>query len=151
VHVALPPLRERREDIPALVAYFLRRYAQEGGKTITGIAPETMRLLEAYAWPGNVRELENVIERAVALSGHAVLLPHDLPSHVAPSSTVPFLEDTAALPSLDELTRRHLVRVLAVTGGNKKRAAEILGVDRRTLYRMLQRYAMPPFDPSPDA
>ena len=63
VHVALPPLRDRREDIPALAAHFLRRYAQESGKTITGIAPETMRLLEAYAWPGNVRELENVIER----------------------------------------------------------------------------------------
>ena len=109
-----------------------------------------MLLLEAYAWPGNVRELENVIERAVALSGHAALLPHDLPSHIAPSSTAPAVEDTAPFPSLDELTRRHLVRVLAATGGNKKRAAEILGVDRRTLYRMLERYAMPTSDLSPE-
>ncbi len=150
VHVALPPLRQRREDIPALATHFLRRYAEESGKTITGIAPETMRLLEAYAWPGNVRELENVVERAVAMSGHSVLLPHDLPSHIAPESPASSAEDTASLPSLDELTRRHLVRVLAATGGNKKRTAEILGVDRRTLYRMLERYAMPPADPSPE-
>ena len=150
VHVALPPLRERREDIPALAAHFLRHYAKESGKTITGIAPETMLQLEAYAWPGNVRELENVIERGVAMSGHAVLLPHDLPSHVAPSATAPFAEDTAPFPSLDELTRRHLVRVLAATGGNKTRTAEILGVDRRTLYRMLERYAMAPADPPPE-
>ncbi len=150
VHVALPPLRQRREDVPALATHFLRRYAQESGKTITGIAPETMRLLEAYAWPGNVRELENVVERAVAMSGHAVLLPHDLPSHIAPASPASSDEDAASLPSLDELTRRHLVRVLAATGGNKKRAAEILGVDRRTLYRMLERYAMSPADPSPE-
>lgn len=151
VHVELPPLRQRREDIPALATHFLRRYAQESGKTITGIAPETMLLLEAYAWPGNVRELENVIERAVAMSSHAVLLSLDLPSHVAASSTAPVAEESAPLPSLDELTRRHLVRVLAATGGNKKRTAEILGVDRRTLYRMLERYAMSSGDPSSDA
>ncbi|RPI08429.1 MAG: sigma-54-dependent Fis family transcriptional regulator [Zetaproteobacteria bacterium] len=150
VHVALPPLRERREDIPALATHFLRRYVQDSGKTIAGIAPETMVLLEAHAWPGNVRELENVIERAVAMSNHDVLLPHDLPSHLAPSLTETFPEDAAPLPSLDELTRRHLVRVLAATEGNKKRAAEILGVDRRTLYRMLERYAMPPTDSSPE-
>jgi DNA-binding NtrC family response regulator len=151
VRVELPPLRQRREDIPALAVHFLRRYAQESGKTITGIAPETMLLLEAYAWPGNVRELENVIERAVAMSSHAILLPHDLPSHIVPSSTAPLLEDAASLSSLDELTRRHLVRVLAATGGNKKRTAEILGVDRRTLYRMLERYAMSSVDPPPEA
>jgi DNA-binding NtrC family response regulator len=151
VHVTLPPLRERREDIPALAAHFLRRYARESGKTITEIAPETMLLLEAHAWPGNVRELENVIARAVAMSRHAILLPHDLPSHVAPSATVPTAEDTAPFPSLDELTRRHLVRVLAATGGNKKRTAEILGVDRRTLYRMLERYAMFPSLLPPEA
>jgi DNA-binding NtrC family response regulator len=151
VHVTLPPLRERREDIPALAAHFLRRYAQDGGKAIAGIAPETMALLESYAWPGNVRELENVIERAVAMSGHGVLLPHDLPSHLAPPLTAPLADDAAPLPTLDDLTRRHLVRVLAATNGNKKRAAEILGVDRRTLYRMLERYTMPPSDPSPEA
>lgn len=145
VHVVLPPLRERREDIAALAAHFLRRYAQDSGKSIAGIAPETLALLEAYAWPGNVRELEHVIERAVAMSSHAVLLPHDLPSHLVPAA--PLAEDATLLPSLDELTRRHLVRVLAATGGNKKRAAEILGVDRRTLYRMLERYAMPTSDP----
>lgn len=151
VHVELPPLRQRREDIPALAAYFLRRYAHESGKEISGIAPETMRLLEAYAWPGNVRELENVIERAVAMSSYAVLLPHDLPSHIAPALTAPLAEDAGPLLSLDELTRRHLARILSATGGNKKRTAEILGVDRKTLYRMLERYAMPSADPSPEA
>jgi transcriptional regulator of acetoin/glycerol metabolism len=85
------------------------------------------------------------------MSGHAVLLPHDLPPHIAPSSTAPAAEDAAPFLSLDELTRRHLVRVLAATGGNKKKTAEILGVDRRTLYRMLARYAMSAPDPSPEA
>ncbi len=151
VHVALPPLRERREDIPALAAHFLRRYSKDSGKNITGIAPETLALLEAYAWPGNVRELENVVERAVAMSSHAVLLPHELPSHLVPPVARPLTEDATPLPSLDELTRRHIVRVLAATGGNKKRTAEILGVDRRTLYRMLERYAMPTSDPLLDA
>jgi DNA-binding NtrC family response regulator len=113
-----------------------------------------MACLEAYAWPGNVRELEHAIERAVAVSAHPILLPDDLPLHLSPTAPSPAQKSVGAsgefLP-LDEMTRQHLARVLKSTGGNKKRAAEILGVDRRTLYRMLERYATPGADLSPEA
>jgi two-component system, NtrC family, response regulator AtoC len=145
VSIHLPPLRERREDIPALAHHFLQKYGEANGKAIGGIAPEAMTRLEVYSWPGNVRELENAIERAVAVSSHPILLPDDLPLHLAPP-TAPAIEGEAPgsveLISLEALTRQHIARVLAATSGNKKRAAEILGVDRRTLYRMLERYAM---------
>jgi DNA-binding NtrC family response regulator len=144
VSLHLPPLRERREDIPVLAHHFLRKYAQANGKAIRDFAPESLSLLEAHPWPGNVRELENAVERAVAVGASPVLLPEDLPAHLASSSLPALAVRTAAspLPSLDEMTRQHLARVLTATGGNKKRAAEILGVDRRTLYRMLERYDM---------
>jgi DNA-binding NtrC family response regulator len=154
VSIHLPPLRERREDIPALADHFLRKYAEANEKTIAGFAPETMARLETYAWPGNVRELENAIERAVAVSSNPILLPDDLPAHLTARAAPPGGASEpapGALVSLDELTRQHLARVLAATGGNKKRAAEILGVDRRTLYRMLERFAMIAPDASPDA
>jgi DNA-binding NtrC family response regulator len=151
VSIHLPPLRERREDIPALAHHFLRKYGEANGKAIGGIAPETMARLEAYAWPGNVRELENAIERAVAVSSHPILLPDDLPLHLAPPAAAE-AETPGPIEflSLDAVTRRHIGRVLASTGGNKKRAAEILGVDRRTLYRMLERYAMLTPEASPE-
>lgn len=144
VSIHLPPLRERQEDIPVLAFHFLRKYGEANGKAIGGIAPETMARLEAYSWPGNVRELENAIERAVAVSIHPILLPDDLPLHIASCSAATEAGELGPveLVPLDAVTRRHIARVLAATGGNKKRAAEILGVDRRTLYRMLERYAM---------
>ncbi len=150
--IPLPPLRERREDIPVLANHFLRKYAGSNGKAMTGIAPEAMVRLEAYAWPGNVRELENAIEWAVAVSRHAILLPDDLPVSLAPPTTAGTEVAEPAPPafaSLDTLTRQHIARVLAATGGNKKRTAEILGVDRRTLYRMLKRYSMLAPEPAP--
>jgi DNA-binding NtrC family response regulator len=108
-----------------------------------GIAPEAMVALEQYGWPGNVRELENVIERALALSKDGVILRSDLPPEVAPElsdgpvAPPPGLVDDR--PTLAELERRYIELVLRETGGNKKRAAEILGIDRRTLYRTLER------------
>ncbi|MFB3817702.1 MAG: sigma-54-dependent transcriptional regulator [Candidatus Methylomirabilales bacterium] len=143
VTLHLPPLRERAEDIPALARHFLRKYADENKKEIRGFAPEALRLLEAHPWPGNVRELEHAVERAVAVSHHALILPEDLPEHLAPSAAAPLAAlglDPLQLVTLDELTRRYVSRVLAAAGGNKTRAAAILGVDRRTLYRMLERY-----------
>ncbi len=153
VSIHLPPLRERREDIPALAEHFLRKYAAANAKAVERIAPEAMARLEAYAWPGNVRELENAIERGVAISNHPILLPDDLPVHIAPAVPTPVAaidSGLAGLMSLDEVTRRHVGRVLAATDGNKKRAAEILGVDRRTLYRMLERYAIRSSEASPE-
>jgi DNA-binding NtrC family response regulator len=153
VSIHLPPLRERREDIPVLAHHFLQKYAGVSGKAIRGFAPEAMARLEMHPWPGNVRELENAVERAVAVSSHPILLPDDLPAHI-PAPSIPLTEATEngsfPLVSLDELTRQHLARVLAATGGNKKRAAEILGVDRRTLYRMLERYELVAPDSVPE-
>ncbi len=145
VSICLPPLRERREDIPALAHHFLRKYAQANAKAIGGFAPQAMARLEASPWPGNVRELENAIERAVAVSRNPVLLPEDLPAHLGPPAAGAAgggPPETGALLTLDDMTRQHMMRVLAAAGGNKKRAAQILGVDRRTLYRMLERYGM---------
>jgi DNA-binding NtrC family response regulator len=141
VTVHLPPLRERREDIPVLAHHFLRRYAAENKKQIAEFAPEALRILEAQSWPGNVRELEHAVERAVAVSRHPLIAPEDLPEHLQPAApaTAP-AAGPARLLSLDELTREHVTRVLAAADGNKTRAAEILGIDRRTLYRMLKRY-----------
>ena len=149
VSIHLPPLRERPGDIPVLAHHFLRKYAEANSKAINGFTRETLSLLEAYPWPGNVRELENTVERAVAVGTSPVVLPEDLPAHLVTRPLAParpVAADAPLLP-LGELTRLHITRVLAATGGNKKRAAEILGVDRRTLYRMLSRHAMSVSEP----
>jgi len=138
VTIVLPPLREREEDIPLLAMHFLRKYASEAGKNITHIAPEAMALLCRYDWPGNVRELEHVIERAVALTANPVLLPEDLPAKLQQPSSGPDV-----FPSLQEMEKRHLQRALEKAKGNRKRAAELLGVSRRTLYRMARRHGIP--------
>jgi DNA-binding NtrC family response regulator len=146
VTIRLPPLRERPSDIPLLVDHFLAKYAARERRQDAGVAPQAMALLQRYGWPGNVRELENVIERALALSKDGVILPSDLPPEIAQedgsasgAATAPggaLVEDR---PTLAELERRYIELILRETGGNKKRAAEILGIDRRTLYRTLER------------
>ena len=148
VTIHLPPLRERREDIALLVDHFLHKYAQREGRSEAGIADEAMQLLSHYGWPGNVRELENVIERALALAKGGIILPSDLPREIrgeverpAPSpassnGAMVLIEDR---PTLAELEQRYVTLILQQEGGNKKRAAEILGIDRRTLYRTLDR------------
>jgi DNA-binding NtrC family response regulator len=143
VTVRLPPLRDRPSDIELLVNHFLAKYAAREQRADANIAPEAKELLKRFAWPGNVRELENVIERALALAKDGVILPSDLPVEVtgvqepAVSSATGGLADDR--PTLAELERRYIDLILKETGGNKKRAAEILGIDRRTLYRTLER------------
>jgi DNA-binding NtrC family response regulator len=142
VTIRLPPLRERPSDITLLVKHFLAKYAARERRVDAGIAPEAMAALEKHAWPGNVRELENVIERALALSKTGVILRSDLPNDLAADvgggqAAPPGLVDDR--PTLTELERRYIELILRETGGNKKRAAEILGIDRRTLYRTLER------------
>jgi transcriptional regulator with PAS, ATPase and Fis domain len=146
VTIRLPPLRERPSDIPLLVQHFLAKYAaRERRQDAAGVAQAATTLLARYKWPGNVRELENVIERALALSKDGVILPSDLPPEIAEASGAtaataaapPGLVDDR--PTLAELERRYIELILRETGGNKKRAAEILGIDRRTLYRTLER------------
>jgi DNA-binding NtrC family response regulator len=138
VSIVVPSLRERPGDIPLLAQHFLEKYGKASGKPVTGFARETLAVLAAHAWPGNVRELEHAVERAVALSSSPLLLPHDLPPEVgAVAASPPRLP--AARMTLEELKRWYVATVLEEVGGNKVRAAEILGVDRRTLYRILDR------------
>ena len=141
VTITLPPLRERGEDIPLLAEFFLRKFAREARKPVERIAPETMALLTAYPWPGNVRELEHAIERAVILTQNPTLLAQDLPPDLqAPPGGRP-AADAQVLP-LREVERRHMLFALERAKGNRKRAAEWLGVTRRTLYRMAARHGI---------
>jgi two-component system, NtrC family, response regulator AtoC len=147
VTVQLPPLRDRREDIPSLVAHFLNKTARRERREAAAMSPEALRLLTAYGWPGNVRELENAIERAVAVAKGGVVLPSDLPPEVGGSAAVGVpggvsVADGGIIadrPTLGELERRYIQLVLSECAGNKKKAAEKLGIDRRTLYRALER------------
>lgn len=142
VSFQLPPLRERAEDIPLLADHFLRKYAVENNKPISRISPEAMDNLIRYRWPGNVRELENVIERAVALSQHTVILPEDLPRRLREEPSRAYISTLPSQIPLSELEKLYIQKVLEETGGNKKKAADILGIDRRTLYRMAARYGL---------
>jgi two-component system, NtrC family, response regulator AtoC len=152
VSLQLPPLRERADDIPALAHHFLRRYAAESDKPITGFSDEAVRVLRAYHWPGNIRELENAIERAVTLSNHRVLTADDLPLEVRrrpavqeASQIVSTLSGMFAdAPTLEEVKKRYISHVLHNNRGNLSRAAVILDVDRRSLYRMMDRYKIEP-------
>jgi two-component system, NtrC family, response regulator AtoC len=137
VSISVPPLRERQEDVPLLAQHFLERFARASRTPSRGLARETVELLRAYHWPGNVRELENAIERAVALSSSEVLMPEDLP--VLSRSEHPPLVLPAQPMSLEEVKRWYVSRVLEDVGGNKVQAAERLGIDRGTLYRILRR------------
>jgi len=148
VRITLPTLTERKEDIPMLAHHFLQKYAGGSARAVRGFLPETMALLRQYRWPGNVRELENAIERAVSLSHGPLLTPDDLPAalHQAESpasdkSDGSDQHDEVCL-TLEEVEKRHLIRVLKETKGNKVKAAKILGIDRRTLYRMAERFGL---------
>ena len=147
IQIHVPPLRERREDIPLLVAHLLRKHTPEG-ETPPTVDEGAMSYLVSYFWPGNVRELENVIERAITLRQGGRISSEDLPPKVlsgeaAEAGTQPS-DDLAGLfvglPTIDEVERRYLLLVLEATGGNRTRAAEILGINRRTLYRMAARF-----------
>lgn len=148
VRIALPSLAERQEDITMLAHHFLQKYAKLS-LHVKGFLPATMALLKRYHWPGNVRELENAVERAVSLSHGPLLLPEDLPEsiRVEPDQAEALKRDGGdqnqdALLSLEEVEKRHLARVLKETQGNKVKAAKILGIDRRTLYRMAERFGL---------
>ncbi len=139
VTVTLPPLRERGDDIPLLADYFLRKYAEENRKNISHVSPEVLAVFSQYPWPGNVRELEHTIERAVIFSVHPIILVEDLPSKILDATGRQEVLYSEKLLSLKEVEKRHALKVLQETGGNKKKAAEILGIDRTTLYRILEK------------
>ena len=135
VTLTVPPLREHKEDIPALVDHFMRRTAAVKNPRVTGVSPEVFELLTAHSWPGNVRELENVIERAVVLNNKSTVMPEDLPE----TFLRPKADETL---SLQEMERRHIVQALQQTKGNVKAAAGLLGIDRKTLYRKAAEYGV---------
>jgi len=147
IQLHLPPLRERREDIHLLVAHFLHKHAA-GPSSLMALDEKTMQCLTNYSWPGNVRELENVIERAITLSQGGLITTDDLPERIRfqqtnelpPLSANDLAEIFAGLPNLDEIERRYILHVLEATGNNRKRTAEILGINRKTLYRMAARF-----------
>jgi DNA-binding NtrC family response regulator len=141
VSLNVPPLRERKDDIPLLATHFLQKYAAQQNKNIRGISQEMMRILSGYQFPGNVRELENVIERAVALSTGDMLEVKDLPDDLKEAPPGGAVAE-GNLPTLEEKERQYVLWVLAQTRGNRTKAAEILGVDRVSLWRKLKRYGM---------
>jgi DNA-binding NtrC family response regulator len=140
IRIELPPLRQRREDIVPLVDLMLSQLDDRQSRPLVGVSAAAMRRLMAYSWPGNVRELANLIERAVALCDHDTLLPDDLDFPKGPDAIETFLTGYSQAPvSLEDLERAYVRRVLESHGGNKAEAARVLGINRRTLYRMLVR------------
>ena len=144
VPIHLPPLRERREDVPLLTAAFVREFAVENGKAVKEVGGETMELLMKYPWPGNVRELRAVLEGAVVLSRGARLMPRDLPPHVrAGEGALLTASPIAAAPAtMMEAEKDLIVRTLKETHGNRSEAARRMGMARRTLHRKLHEYQL---------
>jgi DNA-binding NtrC family response regulator len=139
ITIPLPPLRNRKEDVPLLVNHFLQKYAQRLGKPSVKISREAVQVLVNYDWPGNVRELENMIERAVALSEEDIIETTDLPEKLTQVKIAIRDLDEYEM-TLDALEEQHIKKVLSNVGGDKVKAAQILGINLSTLYRKLARY-----------
>ena len=148
VTLRVPSLRDRRSDIPLLAERFLRSASENAGRDQLHFLEDTIRVLTAYDWPGNVRELESAVEYAALHARGAEITPDDLPARLQSEAVrnkaarTPLSALYDDLPLLEELERRYLLHVLAVVGGNRSRAAEVMGVDRRTLYRMAERFGI---------
>ena len=143
IALQLPPLRERREDIPLLAEHFLHRSGEQAKEEPKRLTPVAVEVLQSYDWPGNVRELENALERAVILTRGSVIDVDAFPDRVVERKSRPLISDAPpANPTLDAVERAYIMWVLQSEGGNKTRAAEILGIDPSTLYRKLSRYGV---------
>ena len=144
--IEVPPLRKRREDVPPLIGQFVRQFSQQLGKPEPDVSPDAFQKLLDYSWPGNVRELQNAIEYAVVLAREGVIGVKELPAEI---QLPPALQqaELGGLPrkgvqTLDDLERNAILQALAECRGNKKKAAELLGIQRPTLYNKLKRYAI---------
>jgi len=137
ITVLIPPLRERKEDIAALAEHFLKKYAQKLSKAIAGFTAEALELLTGYRWPGNVRELENVIERAVILCEGDRIGAEDLSI-----SSYSAAAEMSLHPSLEEMEKNYILRVLKEANNNQSKASQLLGIDRKTLYLKLKKYGI---------
>jgi DNA-binding NtrC family response regulator len=141
VPITLPDLKDRQEDIPLLANHFVQKFAPESNPAMREIAKEAMAILMSHTWPGNVRELENVIERAVTLGRGPAVEPRDLPPQLA-GGTNPLERALAKEASLEDLEKDYIAMILRRTKGHQIRAASILGIDRRTLYRKIRRFGL---------
>jgi transcriptional regulator with PAS, ATPase and Fis domain len=146
VPINIPPLRERREDIPYLVDYFIERFTRESGKPIRGITPAAQKMLMEFHWPGNVREVENIIERGVALSAGDTLDVHDVRLDLSPARGVPAVTGTA-FPAegvtLEQFEDGIIQEALRRSNGNKSQAARLLGISRNALRYRLSKIGVP--------
>lgn len=138
ITITPPPLRERREDVEPLANHFLQKFASRMSKELKGLSPEALQLLTGYHWPGNVRELENVMERAVILARGEFITPEVLPIRLPEKQS----KQLPALASLEEVEREHICSVLDKTRFHKSRAADILGISRKTLDRKIVEYGL---------
>ncbi|MBP7736546.1 MAG: sigma-54-dependent Fis family transcriptional regulator [Spirochaetes bacterium] len=138
ITIPIPPLRDRKDDILPLALYFMTKYSKENSKAVNEITPEAKSILESYQWPGNVRELENTISKAVIFESGSRLTPDTFPERMRlPSNESPMSGED--LMTLEEVSRAYIIKVLEMTGGNKAKASEILGINRTSLWRMIQR------------
>ncbi|MDA8421963.1 MAG: sigma-54 dependent transcriptional regulator [Nitrospiraceae bacterium] len=137
INVAIPPLRERKEDVVELSQHFLKKYAKKLSKPITEFTSEALDLLTGYNWPGNVRELENVVERAVILCESGRIGAEDLSI-----SSYSAVAEMSVNPSLEEMEKNYILRVLKEAGNNQSKASQLLGIDRKTLYLKLKKYGI---------
>jgi len=141
ISLILPSLQERREDIPLLAEHFLKLRATLAGEEPKKLSTRAQSVLQEYHWPGNVRELENVIERAVVLTAGSTVKAESFPERLTESPAEPLIQDRPTPnPALDTIERAYIEHVLRAEGGNKTRAAEVLGIDPSTLYRKIKRY-----------
>ena len=153
IQIAVPPLRTRGNDVLLLAQRFLERAAARNGKAVLGFSQLAAERLLAFNWPGNVRELQNAVERAVALTVHERIVPDDLPERIRTHRRAQLAfggDDAAALLPMHEVERRYFFHVLETAGGNKTLAARILGYDRRTMYRKLERFDQVAVGKNPD-
>jgi len=144
----VPPLRERREDIPLLAQHFLKKFAEKNRKSVKGFVPLAMDMLVNYDWPGNVRELENAIERAVILLSGDHITENQLPLHITekypdfqtqPTVTAPILDGTH---TMQDIEKEAILAALKASNGNKAEAARRLGITRKTLHNKLKLYGL---------
>ena len=140
VHIHVPPLRERRDDIPLLIASFLQEFAKENGKNIEGIDARARSALYKFDWPGNIRQLRNCLESAVVMCSSSVITLEDLPPSIAGSGEDALISIPAGIP-MEEAEKILIQQNLAINKGNKSKTADILGIGRKTLHRKLDEYA----------
>jgi DNA-binding NtrC family response regulator len=137
IPIFVPPLRDRKDDIPLLASYFLQKLSQERKKEVISFSPEVMEILLAHSWPGNVRELENVVDHAIIIAKQEKILPKDLPQHLLLKPVA-----TQELATLQDFEKDLILRTLQETNWNKHKASKKLNINRSTLYGKMKRYGL---------